>query len=130
MHYFNQLLGEALKQPAARQFLLERVVHEETVGPMLVNPLRQLIDATEPQELADFMIGGILKKDLPAPEWPSLLWRLLDAEANAGIRLTENFAMYPTAAVSGWYFSHPEARYFQVGKIDADQMRVCVGNCW
>ncbi len=80
VHYFNQLLGEALEQPAARQFLLERVVHEETVGPMLVNPLRQLIDATEPQELADFMIGGILKKDLPAPEWPSLLWRLLDDE--------------------------------------------------
>jgi arginine deiminase len=80
VHYFNQLLGEALEQPAARQFLLERVVHEETVGPMLVTPLRQLIDATEPQELADFMIGGILKKDLPAPEWPSLLWRLLDDE--------------------------------------------------
>ena len=41
---------------------------------------------------------------------------------NAGIRLTETFAMYPTAAVSGWYFSHPEARYFEVGKIDADQV--------
>jgi len=66
----------------------------------------------------------------PAPGYPACpdhtekaeLWRLLDAEANAGIRLTENFAMYPTAAVSGWYFSHPEARYFQVGKIDADQV--------
>jgi 5-methyltetrahydrofolate--homocysteine methyltransferase len=66
----------------------------------------------------------------PAPGYPACpdhtekaeLWRLLDAEANAGIRLTESFAMYPTAAVSGWYFSHPEARYFQVGKIDADQV--------
>ncbi len=43
-------------------------------------------------------------------------------ERNAGIRLTESYAMYPTAAVSGWYFSHPEARYFQVGRIDADQV--------
>jgi 5-methyltetrahydrofolate--homocysteine methyltransferase len=47
---------------------------------------------------------------------------MLDVEKTAGIRLTESFAMYPTAAVSGWYFSHPEARYFQVGRIDADQV--------
>lgn len=80
VHYFNQLLGEALQQPAAREFLLERVVHEETMGPTLVSPLRQLIADTEPQDLADFMIGGIVKNDLPAPEWPSLLWRLLDDE--------------------------------------------------
>jgi len=66
----------------------------------------------------------------PAPGYPACpdhtekgtLWRLLDVESNAGIRLTESFAMYPTAAVSGWYFSHPEARYFQVGRIDADQV--------
>jgi 5-methyltetrahydrofolate--homocysteine methyltransferase len=66
----------------------------------------------------------------PAPGYPACpdhtekatLWRMLDAERNTGIRLTESFAMYPTAAVSGWYFSHPEARYFQVGKIDADQV--------
>jgi 5-methyltetrahydrofolate--homocysteine methyltransferase len=47
---------------------------------------------------------------------------MLDVERNTGIRLTESFAMHPTAAVSGWYFSHPEACYFQVGKIDADQV--------
>jgi 5-methyltetrahydrofolate--homocysteine methyltransferase len=66
----------------------------------------------------------------PAPGYPACpdhtekatLWQLLDVETNAGIRLTESFAMYPTAAVSGWYFSHPEARYFQVGRIDADQV--------
>src|SRR3954462_3529514 len=80
VHYFNQLLGEALELSAAREFLLERVVHDETVGPPLVTPLRPLISETDPQELADFMIGGILKKDLPAPDWPSLLWRLLDDE--------------------------------------------------
>jgi 5-methyltetrahydrofolate--homocysteine methyltransferase len=66
----------------------------------------------------------------PAPGYPACpdhtekatLWRMLDVERTTGIRLTESFAMYPTAAVSGWYFSHPEARYFQVGRIDADQV--------
>jgi 5-methyltetrahydrofolate--homocysteine methyltransferase len=66
----------------------------------------------------------------PAPGYPAcpdhtekgLLWQLLDAETRAGIHLTEHFAMTPTAAVSGWYFSHPEARYFGVGRIDRDQV--------
>ena len=66
----------------------------------------------------------------PAPGYPACpehsekatLWRLLDPESNAGIRLTESFAMFPTAAVSGFYFSHPEARYFGVGQIDRDQV--------
>jgi 5-methyltetrahydrofolate--homocysteine methyltransferase len=66
----------------------------------------------------------------PAPGYPACpdhtekatLWRLLDVERGTGIRLTESFAMHPQAAVSGWYFSHPEARYFQVGRIDADQV--------
>jgi 5-methyltetrahydrofolate--homocysteine methyltransferase len=65
----------------------------------------------------------------PAPGYPACpdhtekaaLWRLLDAERAAGIRLTESFAMWPTAAVSGWYFSHPASRYFGVGQIDRDQ---------
>jgi 5-methyltetrahydrofolate--homocysteine methyltransferase len=67
----------------------------------------------------------------PAPGYPACpdhtekaaLWKLLDAERNTGIRLTESFAMYPTAAVSGWYFSHPDSRYFAVGKIDLDQVQ-------
>ncbi len=66
----------------------------------------------------------------PAPGYPAcpdhtekgLLWQLLDADRNAGIHLTEHFAMTPTAAVSGWYFSHPEARYFGVGRLDRDQV--------
>jgi 5-methyltetrahydrofolate--homocysteine methyltransferase len=66
----------------------------------------------------------------PAPGYPACpdhtektaLWSLLDAERAAGIRLTESFAMWPTAAVSGWYFSHPGAHYFGVGKIDRDQV--------
>ena len=65
----------------------------------------------------------------PAPGYPACpehtekasLWQLLDPPHNAGIRLTESFAMFPTAAVSGFYFSHPQAHYFGVGQIDRDQ---------
>ena len=66
----------------------------------------------------------------PAPGYPACpdhtekgtLWRLLDVEANIGLQLTDSYAMYPTAAVSGFYFSHPDARYFAVGRIDRDQV--------
>jgi 5-methyltetrahydrofolate--homocysteine methyltransferase len=66
----------------------------------------------------------------PAPGYPACpdhtekatLWRLLDVQQRAGIQLTESYAMYPTAAVSGWYFSHPDARYLAVGRIDRDQV--------
>jgi len=51
-----------------------------------------------------------------------LLWELLDVENNTGIWLTESKAMVPTAAVSGLYFSHPDSRYFAVGKINKDQV--------
>jgi 5-methyltetrahydrofolate--homocysteine methyltransferase len=50
------------------------------------------------------------------------LWRLLDVEKNAGISLTESYAMWPGASVSGLYFAHPRARYFTLGKIDKDQV--------
>ena len=49
---------------------------------------------------------------------------LLEVNANTGIELTESFAMLPAASVSGWYFAHPQARYFGVGKIDQDQLKV------
>ena len=66
----------------------------------------------------------------PAPGYPAqpdhtekdTLFKLLDAEKGAGIELTESFAMWPGAAVSGLYFAHPESRYFGVGKIDRDQV--------
>lgn len=66
----------------------------------------------------------------PAPGYPAqpdhtekpIIFSLLDVEKNAGIKLTENMAMYPAASVSGLYFSHPEAKYFSVGKIDKDQV--------
>jgi len=66
----------------------------------------------------------------PAPGYPAnpdhqqklAIWDLLGVEAAAGISLTESLAMQPAAAVSGWYFSHPESQYFAVGKIDRDQL--------
>jgi len=66
----------------------------------------------------------------PAPGYPACpdhsekppLFELLDAEATAGIRLTESFAMLPTASVSGYYFWNPEARYFGIGRIGDDQL--------
>ncbi|GAA4642962.1 methionine synthase [Pontixanthobacter gangjinensis] len=66
----------------------------------------------------------------PAPGYPAcpdhslkpILFDLLDAEANTGISLTENFAMWPTSAVSGFYFGHPEAAYFGVARIGRDQL--------
>ncbi len=65
----------------------------------------------------------------PAPGYPACpehtekgtLWDLLDAEANSGITLTGSFAMYPPSAVSGFYFSHPDSRYFGVAEIGRDQ---------
>jgi 5-methyltetrahydrofolate--homocysteine methyltransferase len=67
----------------------------------------------------------------PAPGYPACpdhtekatLWRLLEAEKHTSIQLTESYAMFPTAAVSGWYFAHPEAHYFAVGQIGLDQVR-------
>ena len=66
----------------------------------------------------------------PAPGYPAcpdhsekkVLFELLDAERHTGISLTESCAMYPTASVSGFYFAHPEARYFGIGKIGRDQV--------
>ena len=50
------------------------------------------------------------------------LWKILDVEKNTGIELTESLAMYPTAAVSGLYFSHPQSQYFGIGKITKEQV--------
>jgi len=50
------------------------------------------------------------------------LWRLLDVENSTGMRITESFAMWPGSSVSGLYFAHPQSRYFNLGKIDRDQV--------
>jgi 5-methyltetrahydrofolate--homocysteine methyltransferase len=66
----------------------------------------------------------------PAPGYPACpdhtekpsLWSLLDANTNSGVQLTDSYAMWPAAAVSGWYFSHPQSSYFGLGKINYDQV--------
>lgn len=66
----------------------------------------------------------------PAPGYPACpehtekakIWQLLHAEAHTGAKLTENFAMYPASSVSGYYFNHPESKYFAIGKISRDQV--------
>ena len=88
--------------------------------------------AYAPQERLsnDELIAEAYRGIRPAPGYPACpdhtekakLWELLDVDASIGLTLTDSFAMYPTAAVSGFYFSHPESRYFAVGKIDRDQV--------
>ncbi len=82
-------------------------------------------------------IGERYRGIRPAPGYPACpdhsqkpaLFELLDATANTGIRLTESYAMMPTAAVSGYYFSHPDAVYFGVGRIDRDQVADYAARC-
>ncbi|MEW5972473.1 MAG: methionine synthase [Pseudomonadota bacterium] len=66
----------------------------------------------------------------PAPGYPAcpdhtekgIMWELLKPDEKIGLNITESFAMYPTAAVSGWYFAHPQSQYFGTGKIGRDQV--------
>jgi 5-methyltetrahydrofolate--homocysteine methyltransferase len=86
--------------------------------------------ASEEELSANELIKESYKGIRPAPGYPACpdhtekktLFELLNAEENTGISLTESYAMYPAASVSGWYFSHPDSRYFGVGKIGKDQV--------
>jgi 5-methyltetrahydrofolate--homocysteine methyltransferase len=79
-----------------------------------------------PEQLINESYQGIR----PAPGYPACpdhtekekLFELLNVTEHTTIELTESYAMYPASAVSGWYFSHPEAQYFNVGKIDKEQL--------
>ncbi len=84
-------------------------------------------EALTNQELIKEKYRGIR----PAPGYPACpdhtekrsIWKLLNVEKNCGITLTESLAMWPTAAVSGYYFAHPQAKYFGLGKIKEDQIK-------
>jgi 5-methyltetrahydrofolate--homocysteine methyltransferase len=86
--------------------------------------------ATDETLSNDDLIGEKYRGIRPAPGYPACpdhtekttLFRLLDATNNAGIVLTEGFAMVPTAAVSGWYFAHPGSQYFVVGRLTREQV--------
>jgi 5-methyltetrahydrofolate--homocysteine methyltransferase len=77
------------------------------------------------------LIGEKYQGIRPAPGYAAcpehtekqLIWDLLDVENSIGMKLTESYAMWPGAAVSGWYFSHPDSRYFAVAKIQRDQLK-------
>jgi 5-methyltetrahydrofolate--homocysteine methyltransferase len=78
----------------------------------------------------DALIAERYRGIRPAPGYPACpdhtekaaLWELLDVQANTGIELTDSMAMWPGAAVSGWYFAHPDSQYFVVGRIGRDQV--------
>jgi 5-methyltetrahydrofolate--homocysteine methyltransferase len=118
---YNAILAAALADRLAEAFAeaLHRKVRTELWG----------YAPDEPLDVAA-MIAERYQGIRPAPGYPAqpdhtekaTLFRLLEAEAATGMQLTESFAMTPPASVSGLYFSHPEAHYFGVGKVDRDQV--------
>jgi 5-methyltetrahydrofolate--homocysteine methyltransferase len=84
------------------------------------------VENLKPEDLIEEKYRGIR----PAAGYPAcpdhtekeILWQLLDVEKNAGIKLTESFAMWPGSSVSGLYFAHPDSKYFAVGKLGKDQV--------
>ena len=79
VHHFRDVLAETMDVPGAREWLLDRTANEHHVGPQLVEPLRELAMAATGADLASFLIGGVLKKDLELPVGiNSLLWEYMD----------------------------------------------------
>ncbi len=119
---YNAILVKALADRLAEAFAerMHELVRKEYWG--YVNDERLSND-----ELINEAYQGVR----PAPGYPACpdhteketLFSLLEATTATGVTLTEHFAMFPAASVSGFYFSHPESRYFGIGKIDRDQVR-------
>jgi arginine deiminase len=80
VHYFGQLLAETLEVPEGRQFVLDRVLTPQMVGPELVRPLRALAGNLDGPRLAEYLVGGILKADLQPLRARSLRWDMLRAD--------------------------------------------------
>lgn len=118
---YNMILLEALADRLAEAFAecLHEKVRTEYWGYAQDEDLSN-------QEIITEKYQGIR----PAPGYPAcpdhtekgLLWQLLEPDTRIGLSLTESYAMWPAAAVSGWYFSHPNTRYFGTGKIQKDQV--------
>ena len=117
---YNAIMAEAVADRLAEAFaecLHKRVRDEWGYG-------RQ--EGLSPAELIQEKYRGIR----PAAGYPACpdhtekgtIWNLLDVKKNAGIELTESFAMWPGSSVSGFYLAHPASRYFSLGKIDRDQV--------
>ncbi|GKW47996.1 methionine synthase [Halomonas sp. NCCP-2165] len=118
---YNAILVQALADRLAEAFA-ERI-HER---------VRKEYWGYVPEETLDneALIAEQYQGIRPAPGYPACpdhtekatLFRLLEAETHSGLALTENFAMWPAAAVAGWYFAHPQSKYFSTGKITRDQV--------
>jgi len=80
VHYFGQLLGETLQLPEGRAFVLDRLCTPEMLGPNLIQPLRTLFEDLDGPELAEFLVGGVLKADLHPVGAHSLKWDMLRAD--------------------------------------------------
>jgi len=117
---YNAIMAEALADRLAEafaEFLHKRAREEWGFGK---------VENLEPEDLIEEKYRGIR----PAAGYPAcpdhtekeILWKLLDVEKNAGIKLTESFAMWPGSSVSGLYFAHPDSKYFAVGKLGRDQI--------
>jgi 5-methyltetrahydrofolate--homocysteine methyltransferase len=117
---YNAIMAEALADRLAEAFaeyLHKRVREEWGFGKT---------ENLTPEQLIEEQYRGIR----PAAGYPACpdhtekgtLWQLLDVEKNAGIKLTESFAMWPGSSVSGLYFGHADAKYFAVGKLAKDQV--------
>jgi 5-methyltetrahydrofolate--homocysteine methyltransferase len=117
---YNAIMAEALADRLAEAFaeyLHKRAREEWGFGK---------VENLKPEDLIEEKYRGIR----PAAGYPACpdhtekgtLWKLLDVEKNAGIKLTESFAMWPGSSVSGLYFAHPDAKYFAVGKLGRDQL--------
>lgn len=118
---YNSIMAKALADRLAEAFAekLHEIVRKDYWGYAKDEHLNN-------EELIKEQYVGIR----PAPGYPACpehtekgtLFALLEAEEKIGLQITESYAMYPTAAVSGFYFSHPESRYFGLGKITKDQV--------
>jgi 5-methyltetrahydrofolate--homocysteine methyltransferase len=117
---YNAIMAEAIADRLAEAFA--ECLHKQVRQEWGYGCAEKLSNA----DLIDEKYRGIR----PAPGYPACpdhtekgkIWRLLDVEANTGMRITESFAMWPGSSVSGLYFAHPESRYFSLGKIDRDQV--------
>src|SRR5579862_4435438 len=78
VHYFTDLLSETLEIPEARDFVLDRVCTQALLGPVLVSPVRSLLEGLAPDALAEYLVGGVLKADLhPTRASRSLKWSMM-----------------------------------------------------
>ncbi|MEU8925386.1 arginine deiminase [Kitasatospora sp. NPDC048545] len=111
VHHYADLLGETLALPPARAWLLGQIVTEATVGPALVDPVRALCEDLDGPTLAEYLIGGVLKDDLPLKSPHSLVWSALGEQDFALPPLPNHlFPRDNSAWIGGRYSLNPMAR--------------------